>query len=140
MKKWILGFLLAGFAAQMFLVMPEAVFSEQSYQIKEITPAVEKALNSRRSRFKELGALKQSGVVGENNKGYVALLSKDSAAKALIEAENADRRIIYLAVVEQNGLPADALAKVEMAFAQVQAEKAGPDEKIQDENGHWAAK
>ena len=86
-----------------------------SYDIQELTPAVKAALDSRRERFEQVRAYKEKGVIGENNHGYVELLSEDSGAKALVEAENMDRRLIYKAIVEQNNLASSELEKVEQA-------------------------
>jgi len=109
----------------------------QAYDIKEMTPAVKAALESRKSRFSELRALKSQGVVGENNRGYVQALSDGAEVKALVNAENKDRKFVYEAIVEQNGLDASALTTVEKVFARVQRDKAAAGDKVQDENGGW---
>ncbi|MEI6437496.1 MAG: DUF1318 domain-containing protein [Candidatus Omnitrophota bacterium] len=129
MKKIIMAVLLTG-------LLSTAAFA-QTYDIKEMTPAVKAALESRKSRFSELKALKAQGVVGENNHGYVQALSGGSDAKALVAAENKDRKFVYQAILEQNGLDAGALETVEMVFGKVQRGKASSGEKVQDENGNW---
>ncbi len=114
-------------------------FAQAKYSIKQMTPAVEAALESRRNRFDQLAGFKAKGVVGENNKGYVEYLGGDDAAKALVEAENSDRRVIYQTIAEQNDLK-DAIATIEKVFAQVQRDKAQSGEKIQAEDGQWGSK
>ena len=116
------------------------VRAQQTYDIKEMTPQVKAALDSRKDRFNELKSLKASGAVGENNRGYVEALSGDASVEALVAAENKDRKMIYQTIVEQNGLPPSALATVEAVFAQVQRDKAAAGDKIQDENGRWITK
>ena len=132
---WTFLFLMSG------IVLPLSRLSwAAAYDIKEITPEVKTALDNRRERFDQLRTYKEKGVIGENNRGYVELLSDDPQAKALVEAENQDRRLIYKAIIQQNNLAPGELEKVEKAFAQVQKEKASPGDKIQDADGNWTAK
>lgn len=111
-----------------------------SYDIKEMTPEVKAALDARRGRFDELASLKAKGKVGENNHGYVEVLSAGDGADAVVASENRDRKAIYNTIVSQNGLPSDALATVEKVFAQVQRDKAASGDSIQDESGAWNKK
>ena len=112
----------------------------QGYDIKTITPAVKAAIDARKARFSELKALKAQGLVGENNRGYVEVLGGGAEAKALVNAENANRKMVYQAIVEQNELGAGALSTVEGVFAGVQRGKAVAGEKIQDPSGNWITK
>ena len=115
------------------------VYAQTQYSIKEMTPDVQTALENRRNRYEDLKILKQNGLVGENNRGYVDALTEDASAKELVTAENKDRKIIYETIVEQNDLQG-ALETIEKTFAQVQREKADAGDKIQMENGDWATK
>ena len=126
-------------AMVMMLAVCGAVFA-QSYDIKEMTPAVKAALDGRKARFAELRSLKSQGLVGETNHGYVQALGGDAAVNSLVAAENKDRKAVYLAIVDQNSLGAGALDAVENVFAGVQREKASSGDKIQDESGEWGAK
>ena len=110
------------------------------YDIKEMTPGVKAALDSRRDRFDQLHQLKEQGAVGENNHGYIEVLNGDAQAQSLADAENKDRKFIYQTIVEQNNLPADAISTVESIFAQVQRDKANTGESIQSEDGQWTKK
>lgn len=121
----------------MMCLFASAVMAQASYDIKEMTPAVKSALESRKARFGELKSLKAQGLVGENNRGYVQLLGGPAQNKSVVDAENRDRKLIYQTIVEQNGLAADSLATVEKVFAKVQANKADHGEKVQDEAGQW---
>jgi uncharacterized protein YdbL (DUF1318 family) len=129
-------FLLSG----MLLLSVCATALAQSYDIREMTPAVQAALDGRKARFAELKALKAQGLVGESNHGYVKALDGDKAAKTLVAAENEDRKTVYLAIVEQNDLGQGALATVESVFAGVQRDKASSGEKVQDVSGEWVTK
>ncbi len=119
--------------------LPQAI-GESTYDLKEITPAIQKALENRKGRYDQLRAFKDLGIIGENNRGYVELLKDNKEAKALAEAENKDRQLIYSSIVEQNQLPQESLATIEKVFAQVQREKANKGDQVQDENGQWVSK
>ena len=122
----------------LFCLVPLS-FAEGQYNIKEMTPEVQAALDNRRDRFDQLRSLKAKGIIGENNHGYVELLSQDAVAQNLVDAENRDRGLIYKTIETQNNL-SDALGTIEKVFAQVQREKASPGDKIQDENGNWVSR
>ncbi len=111
----------------------------QNYDIKEMTPAIKQALDNRRARFNELQKYKQTGAIGEDNHGYVAVLSAGGGASAVASDENRDRRVIYTAIAEQNNL-SHAMGTIEGVFAEVQRQKAQPGEYIQQDNGQWAVK
>jgi uncharacterized protein YdbL (DUF1318 family) len=113
------------------------VSAQATYDIKEMTPAVKAALDGRKSRFAELKTMKTQGVVGENNRGYVQALGGGADVKALVAAENKDRKQVYEAIVQQNKLGPAALPTVEAVFARVQREKADPGDKVQDASGRW---
>jgi len=109
------------------------------YDLKEITPDVKVALEGRRARFDDIAGLKKDGVIGENNKGYVDVLASGASAEAIAGAENEDRKVIYTAIAEQNGLTG-AFRVIEDVFAQVKREKANAGEMIQLPNGDWVKK
>lgn len=109
------------------------------YDIKHMTPEVQRALENRRDRFNELRDLKARGIVGENNHGYVELLQSDAAVAPLASAENFDRKIIYQTIAEQNGLQ-EQLDIIEKVFAQVQRDKAESGDRIQGDDGQWIQK
>ncbi len=127
-------------AVLMMAILGMGPVAYAAYEIKTMTPQVKAALESRKEHFGELKQLKAQGVVGENNRGYVELLGGVASVKALINAENADRKVIYQAIVEQNDLGEGALATVEAVFAGVQRDKAESGEKIQSVAGQWGAK
>jgi len=97
--------------------------AQENYSIKEMTTKVEQALDGRRNRYDELSVLKASGIIGENNQGYVEVLKEGKEVQSLVDAENQDRRVIYQTIAEQNDLM-DARKTIEKVFAQVQRDKA----------------
>jgi len=111
------------------------------YDFKRMTPEIQQALKNRQTRYRELQGLKQSGIIGENNKGYVTNLKDgNTAAGTVASAENRDRRVIYEALAEQNALGNQGLLQVQKAFAEVQGDKASPGEMVQSASGSWKKK
>src|SRR3989338_4979669 len=89
----------------------------ESYTIKEMTPQVTSALENRRNRFDKLTILKQQGKIGENNRGYMEAFTDETEVTQTVAAENADRRVIYETIAQQNNL-SGALATIEKVFAE----------------------
>ena len=110
------------------------------YDLKTITPEINQALKGRQARYQKLQALKQSGAIGENNRGYAAALTGDPTAASVVSAENTDRGVIYRALVDQNALGPNGMREVEKAFAEVQNDKALPGEMVQSASGNWTRK
>jgi uncharacterized protein YdbL (DUF1318 family) len=95
-------------------------------------------LKSRMSaRRPAINALKASGVVGENNQGFLTLLKQQSGKKALVAAENKDRRKAYQIIAKQQGTTVEHVAK-RRAF-QI-AKRAKPGTMLQNTNGKWYKK
>lgn len=129
------------FAASLILLTTTASGFAANYDFKEMTPEIRQALKNRQSRYSELQGLKQAGVIGENNKGYVANLKEaNAAAGTLASAENRDRRVIYEALAEQNALGNQGILQVQKAFAEVQSDKASSGEMVQSASGDWKKK
>lgn len=110
------------------------------YDFKDVTPEIKNALQNRQTRYYQLQTLKQEGVIGENNKGYVTALGGTAATASMTADENQDRRIIYEALAEQNKLGNTGLLEVQKAFAEVQREKAASGDMIQSPSGDWEKK
>lgn len=123
-------------SAVLFLALQPLAFAGQ-YDIKEMTPEVSRALENRKNRYSDLQSAKASGLVGENNQGLVSSLKGPTP---LVSAENADRSVIYQAIVEQNGFGPGGLAQVQKAFADVQRDKARPGDFVQSSSGEWRQK
>ncbi len=117
-----------------------STFAAQNYDLKEITPAVQNALEGRKGRYAELQRLKSDGTIGENNQGSVKLLKDSAGARGIIDDENRDREAIYQAIVDQNHLGPGGIAEVHSIFAEVQRGKAKSGEFVQSRSGEWAQK
>lgn len=120
------------------VALPPAVAGP--YDLREQTPEVTQALAGRQGRYQTLQDQKTAGVIGETNAGLVEALGGGEEVLALTEAENADRLVLYRAIVEQNGLPTDALRTVQEVFADVQRAKASPGHRLQLPTGEWTTK
>ncbi len=136
MKRFVM-FMTALFT---FLTLAYPAAFAGKYDLKSITPEVNRALKGRQARYAQLQDMKRSGLVGENNKGFTASLKGDPAAETIVAAENRGRRVIYQALVDQNSLGPSGMMDVQRVFAEVQREKAAPGEKIQGPSGSWETK
>ncbi|HOW59055.1 MAG TPA: DUF1318 domain-containing protein [Candidatus Omnitrophota bacterium] len=133
---------MSGLMSLFFLAMLMAFppcFAAQ-YDFKKMTPEINQALKNRQARYGNLQRLKQAGLIGENNQGYVTNLKSDPLAVSVASAENTDRGVIYRALVQQNTLGPNGMREVQRAFAEVQNEKASAGEFIQTASGDWIQK
>ena len=129
-----------GLTLSLLILTAASICFAADYDYKTMTPDIEKALKNRQSRYQQLQSLKQEGVIGENNKGYVTNLKDNAAAATVTASENQDRRVMYEALAEQNKLGSTGLLEVQRAFADVQSEKAGPGDMAQSSSGDWKKK
>ena len=127
-------------AGAVVLLFVEAAAAAPSYDLKEMTPEVEKALEGRKARYATLQGFKGRGFVGETNKGYIEILDALTEAGQAVADENRDRKLIYEAIVAQNHLGPESIAEVRRIFAEVQRGKAQPGDLIQLPSGEWIKK
>ena len=92
-----------------------------------------------KKRLPEIVALKKKGIIGETSRGYLAFVKKggDPKAKALVKAENQDRRAVYHAIAKQQGV---SVAVVEKRRALQIAAKSPAGFWLQNQNGRWYRK
>ena len=81
------------------------------------------------SRIPAINALKDKGVVGENNQGFLEFRKPDNGSKKLVADENNDRKAVYGAIGKKQGAPA-ALVGQRRALQIAQIGK----------KGHWFQK
>ncbi len=129
-----------GLAVSLAILTSTSVCFAANYDYKTMTPDIEQALKNRQARYQQLQSLKQEGVIGENNKGYVTDLKNNAASASLAAAENQDRRVLYEALASQNNLGGSGLLEVQRAFAEVQRDKATAGDMIQSSDGNWKKK
>jgi uncharacterized protein YdbL (DUF1318 family) len=89
------------------------------------------------SRLADIVKLKAQGVVGENNEGYLTILQSPTDKKALIDAENKDRDIIYRAIAKKQGTTAQLVGQ---RRALMHAQNADAGTMIQNKDGKWIKK
>lgn len=100
--------------------------------------AAQDAVSRMRDRLPEIDALKAAGVIGETFEGYVAARTEvTEGQKALIEAENADRRELYELVAKRSGQSVEEVGK-QRAVRIAQQSKAGIW--LRGRRGDWTQK
>jgi uncharacterized protein YdbL (DUF1318 family) len=88
-------------------------------------------------RLPKIDALKASGAIGENNRGFVEVRSGGDDAGAVVVDENRDRTAVYAAIAQKTGSTADAVGR---ARAKQIAANSAPGVWLQRENGEWYKK
>ena len=88
-------------------------------------------------RLPTIQALKEKGLIGENNKGYLEFVGSKKEKADVIEAENTDRKKVYDAIAKQQGTTVELVGKHRAIQL---AKKAKPGELLQDANGKWYQK
>jgi len=89
------------------------------------------------ARLPEIKVLKDKGLVGENNKGFLEFVGQQKEKQEVVKAENRDREIVYKAIAKQQGTTVELVGK--HRAIQI-ANKARPGEWLQDANGKWYQK
>lgn len=90
-----------------------------------------------KQRLPAIVALKTQGIVGENNRGYLAFVTGQKSQEALVASENKDRKAIYTHIAKQQNTSLDL---VEKRRAITLAERAIPGEFFQNSHGAWIKK
>lgn len=107
-----------------FLTVPAAV---QAASVKERMA----------SRLPAINSLKDSGAVGENNKGFLEFRSGNKPQQNVVSAENGDRRKVYAAIGKKQGA---SPALVGQRRAQMIAQKGKKGHWFQSPDGKWYKK
>jgi len=90
-----------------------------------------------KARLPVINDLKEKGIVGENNKGFLEFRGGKEEQADVISAENADRAKIYAAIAKQQGTTPDLVGK-RRALQITKIAKSG--EWLQDGVGKWYKK
>jgi uncharacterized protein YdbL (DUF1318 family) len=118
------------------------IYQKTPIKPKSETSSLEIAAN-RRLRSGEIQQLKNDRVIGETRDGYLDLLHppKDpkylAYAKSVVDAENTDRTVLYLASAQSESKP---LELIEEQYAKLWHDRAYPGEWVQKEDGTWTQK
>ena len=89
------------------------------------------------ARLPEIKALKDKGLVGENNQGLLEFVGQQKEKQDVVAAENQDREMVYEAIAKQQGITVELVGK--HRAVQI-ADKARTGEWLQDANGKWYKK
>ena len=90
-----------------------------------------------KNRLPAIVTLKDNGIVGESNRGYLQFPGPTKEKEDIVKAENADRKKVYGAIAKQQGV---TLEVVEKRRAMQIAKKAKSGHWLQDEAGKWYQK
>ncbi|MBX3751280.1 MAG: DUF1318 domain-containing protein [Opitutaceae bacterium] len=86
-------------------------------------------------RLPQIDALKSSGALGENNRGFLEARSGDGGSVAA--AENRDREVVYAELAKRTGASTDSVGR---ARAKQIAANSAPGVWLQRESGEWYQK
>jgi uncharacterized protein YdbL (DUF1318 family) len=89
------------------------------------------------ARLPVIKSLKDKGIIGENNTGYLEFIGKKKEQEDVVEAENSDRKQVYEAIAKQQSTTVEVVGKVRAVQI---ADKAQAGEWLQDANGKWYQK
>ena len=90
-----------------------------------------------KQRLPQIIQMKQQGVIGENDKGYLEYVSGKRPNQEIVEAENSDRRKVYEMIAKQQGV---SIQKVEQLRAAQIVKKAIKGEMLKRSDGSWYKK
>jgi uncharacterized protein YdbL (DUF1318 family) len=91
-----------------------------------------------KTRLDKVEALKLAKTVGENKDGYLEVLGEvDADGKATVEAENADRKLVYEAIAAKTGATAEAVGQ---SRAKTISKTAAAGVMLQAPDGTWYEK
>lgn len=90
-----------------------------------------------KDRLPAINSLKDSGVIGENNQGYLEFRKDNKKEAALVADENNDREKVYAAIAKQQGVTVELVGS--RRALQI-AEIASPGTWLQKKDGSWYQK
>ena len=88
------------------------------------------------NRIPAINTLKDSGVVGENNKGYLEFRGAKKSEQ-LVQDENTDRGVVYNAIAKKQGATAELVGA---RRAKMIAQNGGAGQWFQKDDGSWYKK
>ncbi len=88
-------------------------------------------------RLPVIKALKDKGIIGENNLGFLEFIGSQKEKADVVAAENMDRKSVYEAIAKNQGTTVEVVGK--HRAAQI-AGMAQAGEWLQDANGKWYKK
>ncbi len=102
------------------------------------TPALAGSIKERmKQRLPEIIQLKATGIVGENNQGFLAFVNGNKGPLTIVTNENRDRKTVYAQIAKQQNTTAELVGK-RRARQLFGLAKSG--EFVQKANGTWVKK
>ena len=89
------------------------------------------------ARRTAIEALKQKGIVGENNQGYLGFVTSTKEQADLVDAQNEDRKKGYQIVAQKQGVESAKISQVRAAYY---ARKTKPGQWYQNKSSRWVKK
>ena len=89
------------------------------------------------ARLPQIDSMKSSGILGENNRGFLEFVGKVKQNQDVVEAENLDRQKVYNAIAAKEGTSSDLVGR---RRAMQIAENAVAGTWLQAADGHWYQK
>ena len=124
MKKVTLGSLII---LVIILLSGSVAFSQSANEIKE----------NMKTRLATIVELKNAGIIGENNLGYLEYIGTTKKNEDIVSAENKDRKTVYEAIAKKQNTTTELVGK--RRAIQI-FEKADPGEWLKEESGKWYQK
>lgn len=90
-----------------------------------------------KDRLPAIVSLKNKGIIGEDNRGFLQFIGSKKESQEIVTAENDDRKMVYEAIAAQEGSTAEAVG---IRRALQISEIAGPGDWLQDSAGKWYKK
>ncbi len=90
-----------------------------------------------KSRLPVIAKLKQRGILGENNLGYLEFVSGKRENVSVVESENRDRRAVYKEIAKKYGSTTKEVGKRRSLKIY---QKARPGTWLKDQNDRWYRK
>jgi uncharacterized protein len=109
------------------LISSTIVFSQSAKEIKQ----------NMKERLPAIVELKNAGIVGENNLGYLEFVGAKKEKEDVVSAENKDRAKVYEAIAKKQNTTVEKVG--ERRAIQI-AEKADPGDWLKDSSGKWYRK
>ncbi len=146
--SWLRGAAERAVGAALHALAPAPVYAQEGVAAPAISnPAIRQIIQSRGRRVKQLGGLKQRGVVGESNRALVTVrqldalpLQQRAAVQKLVREENADRERMFKEIAAATGADLSQLPQIRATYAETLRRKARSGDWLQLPDGRWQQK
>jgi uncharacterized protein YdbL (DUF1318 family) len=88
-------------------------------------------------RVPAVNELKNSEIIGENNRGFLSFLGKNKKGQNTVKDENNDRRVVYRSIAQKRGIKPEQVGQLR---AKMFAQKGKSGWWFQSPDGKWYKK